>query len=47
VTNSRGEWVAQAPEDGRPAIAVAELEVDEWTSVGRTFRQRTRERIGS
>ena len=47
VTNSRGEWVAQAPEDGRPAIAVAELELDEWTSIGRTFRRRTRERIGS
>ena len=47
VTNSRGEWVAQAAEDGRPGIAVAELQLDEWTSIGRTFRQRTRERIGS
>jgi predicted amidohydrolase len=47
VANPRGEWVAQAPTDGRPAIAVAELQPDEWTKVGRTFRQRTRERIGS
>ncbi|TCC16172.1 carbon-nitrogen hydrolase family protein [Kribbella speibonae] len=47
VTNPRGEWVAQAPEDGRPAIAVAELRLDDWTDVGRTFRRRTRERISS
>ena len=47
VTNPRGEWVARAPEDGRPAIAVAELQLDDWTSVGRAFRQRTRERISS
>ncbi|TDO59956.1 putative amidohydrolase [Kribbella sp. VKM Ac-2571] len=47
VTNVRGEWVAQAPEDGRPAIAVADLKPDDWTTVGRAFRQRTRERIGS
>jgi predicted amidohydrolase len=48
VTNPRGEWVAQGPEDSRPAIAVAELTADdEWTQVGRAFRKRTRERIGS
>jgi predicted amidohydrolase len=47
VTDPRGRWVAQAPEDGRPAIAIADLEPDEWTTIGRAFRQRTRERIGS
>jgi predicted amidohydrolase len=47
VADPRGEWVAQAPADGRPAIAVAEIQPDERTTVGRSFRQRTRERIGS
>jgi predicted amidohydrolase len=47
VTDPRGQWVAQAPEDGRPAIVIADLEPDEWTTIGRAFRQRTRERIGS
>jgi predicted amidohydrolase len=47
VASPRGEWLTQAPEDGRPAIAVAELTPDGYTQVGRAFRARTRERIGS
>lgn len=47
VADPRGAWVAQASADGRPAIAVAEIQPDERTTVGRAFRQRTRERIGS
>ncbi|WP_432885599.1 carbon-nitrogen hydrolase family protein [Kribbella sp. CA-245084] len=47
VTSPKGEWLAQASEGGRPAIAVTDLQPSEWSQVGRTFRRRTRERIGS
>lgn len=47
VVDPRGEWVAQAPADGSPAVVVAEVHHHETTQVGRDFRRRTRERIGS
>ncbi|MGW7682491.1 carbon-nitrogen hydrolase family protein [Kribbella sp. NPDC054772] len=47
VVDPRGEWVAQVPREGSPELAVTDLHHVEATQVGRAFRQRTRERIGS
>ncbi|MGW6196323.1 carbon-nitrogen hydrolase family protein [Kribbella sp. NPDC055110] len=47
VIDPRGEWVAQAPGDGSPAIALTDLHHAEPTRIGREFRRRTRERINS
>jgi predicted amidohydrolase len=47
VIDPRGAWTAQTGADDVPGIAVAELQREEWSNVGRSFRQRTRERIGS
>ncbi|TCC45498.1 carbon-nitrogen hydrolase family protein [Kribbella pittospori] len=47
VVDPRGEWVVQASEDGSPGLAVAEVRHSDVTQVGREFRRRTRERIGS
>ena len=47
VIDPRGEWAVRCPTDHTPAIAVTELHHAETTAVGRQFRQRTRERIGS
>ncbi|HWD80562.1 MAG TPA: carbon-nitrogen hydrolase family protein [Kribbella sp.] len=47
VAGPRGEWLAQCAEDGTPSVAIAELHTDELTTIGRDFRRRTRERIGS
>ncbi|TCC54071.1 carbon-nitrogen hydrolase family protein [Kribbella capetownensis] len=47
VVDPRGEWVAQAPANGSPAIAVAEVHHSDVTQAGREFRRRTRERVGS
>ena len=47
VVDPRGEWVAQAPADGSPAVTVTDLHHSDITQVGREFRRRTRERIGS
>jgi predicted amidohydrolase len=47
VTDPRGEWAVQAPDDGTPAVAVTELQRADVSTIGRTFRQRTRERVGA
>lgn len=47
VTDPRGEWAVQCPADGTPAVATTELERAEVSTIGRSFRQRTRERVGS
>ncbi|HZX01706.1 carbon-nitrogen hydrolase family protein [Kribbella sp.] len=47
VAGPRGQWLTQCAEDGTPSVAIAELHTDEITAVGRDFRSRTRERIGS
>ncbi|WP_329004914.1 carbon-nitrogen hydrolase family protein [Kribbella sp. NBC_00709] len=47
VINPHGEWVAQGPSDSTPAVAVADVLRADLSETGRSFRQRTRERIGS
>lgn len=47
VIDPRGEWVAQAPADGSPAMVLTDVRHAEVTQVGREFRRRTRERVGS
>lgn len=47
VIDPRGEWVAQAPSDGTPGIALTDLHHTDHTQIGRTFRRQTRERISS
>jgi predicted amidohydrolase len=47
VVDPQGAWVAQTAADDVPGIVVAELQHKDWSKVGRAFRQRTRERIGS
>lgn len=47
VSDPRGQWLTQCAADGTPSIAVAELRSEELITIGRDFRRRTRERIGS
>lgn len=47
VSDPRGQWLAQCAADGTPSVAVAELRTEELITIGREFRRRTRERIGS
>ncbi|GAA1575395.1 MULTISPECIES: carbon-nitrogen hydrolase family protein [Kribbella] len=47
VADPRGQWLARCGEDGSPSVAVAELQDDERTKIGRDFRRRTRVRISS
>ncbi|WP_350279665.1 carbon-nitrogen hydrolase family protein [Kribbella sp. HUAS MG21] len=47
VSDPRGQWLAQCDADGTPSVAVAELRSEELVTIGRDFRRRTRERIGS
>ncbi|MEV0795323.1 carbon-nitrogen hydrolase family protein [Kribbella sp. NPDC050459] len=47
VAGPRGQWLAQCAEDGTPSVAIAELHTDEFTTVGRDFRRRTRDRVSS
>jgi predicted amidohydrolase len=47
VIDPRGQWVAQAPADGSPAIVLTDLHHAETTAIGREFRRRTRERVTS
>ncbi|MFF0338864.1 carbon-nitrogen hydrolase family protein [Kribbella sp. NPDC004875] len=46
VSGPGGQWLVQCAADGTPSVAVAELQTDEVTKIGRDFRQRTRERVG-
>ena len=47
IADPRGQWQAQCPVEGTPSVGVAELQDDGRAKIGRDFRQRTRERIGS
>ena len=47
VIGPRGDVVAEAPADGSSAIAVTDIQRADVSAVGRDFRRRTRERIGS
>ncbi|MFK4083679.1 carbon-nitrogen hydrolase family protein [Kribbella sp. NPDC020789] len=47
VVDPRGAWVIHAPTDGSPAVVSADIRHEDWASVGRAFRQRTRERVSS
>ena len=47
VSDPRGEWAVQCPADGAPAVAVTDLQRAELSTIGRDFRRRTRERVGS
>ncbi len=47
VIDPRGTLVAEGPADSKPGIAVTDLHHAEVTTIGREFRSRTRERIGS
>ena len=47
IADPRGRWQAQCEADGTPSVAAAELQDDGRAKIGRDFRRRTRERIGS
>ncbi|WBQ04835.1 carbon-nitrogen hydrolase family protein [Kribbella sp. CA-293567] len=47
VIDPRGDWVAEGPASGTPALVMAELQRDDTTQLGRDFRRRTRERVSS
>lgn len=47
LIDPRGAWVVHAPVDGSSAVVTAEVRHDDWTQVGREFRQRTRDRVNS
>lgn len=47
VSDPRGAWAVQGPADSTPGIAVTDLHRADVSQVGRDFRRRTRERIGS
>ncbi|MEU8222646.1 carbon-nitrogen hydrolase family protein [Kribbella sp. NPDC048915] len=47
VSDPGGQWLVQCAPDATPSVAVAELTALELTTIGRDFRRRTRERIGS
>jgi hypothetical protein len=47
VIDPRGAVVVEGPADGSPGIAVTDLHRVDVTTIGRDFRRRTRERIGS
>jgi predicted amidohydrolase len=47
LIDPRGTLVADCPADGTPGIAVTDLQRAEVSAIGREFRSRTRERVGS
>jgi predicted amidohydrolase len=47
IADPRGRWLTQGAADSTPSVAVAELATDEFATIGRDFRRRTRERIRS
>ena len=47
VIDPRGNVVVEGPADGSPGIAVTDLHRVDVTTIGREFRRRTRDRIGS
>jgi predicted amidohydrolase len=47
VIDPRGELVAEGPADSTPGIAVTDLTRADVTTIGRAFRRRARERVGS
>ncbi|WP_433164443.1 carbon-nitrogen hydrolase family protein [Kribbella sp. CA-247076] len=47
LIDPRANVVAEGPADGTPGIAVTDLIRDDVTGIGREFRRRTRERVGS
>jgi predicted amidohydrolase len=47
VSDPHGTWAVQGPGDSTPGIAVTDLHRVDVSQVGRDFRRRTRERIGS
>ena len=47
VINPRGEWAVQGPSDSTPAVVVTDVDRADISETGRSFRQRTRERVGS
>jgi predicted amidohydrolase len=47
VSDPRGQWLTRCATDGTPSVAVAELRSEELITIGREFRRRTRQRIGS
>jgi predicted amidohydrolase len=47
VIDAHGTVVVEGPSDASPGIAVTDLQQVDVTTIGRDFRRRTRERIGS
>jgi len=47
VIDWNGNWAAECPPDGKPAIAVTDLHRDDQSPLARDWRRRTRERINS
>ncbi|MER7246335.1 carbon-nitrogen hydrolase family protein [Kribbella sp. NPDC000426] len=47
VINPRGEWAVQGPSDSTPAVVVTDVDRADFSEIGRAFRKRTRERVGS
>jgi predicted amidohydrolase len=47
LIDPRGTVVAEASKDGTPGIAMTDLERADFSAIGREFRSRTRERVGS
>jgi predicted amidohydrolase len=47
VVDPHGQWAIRATSDAQPAIAVTDLRRAEISTIGREFRQRTRERVNS